>query len=178
MHSWASLWRKKEYSRTCWTTRGSVITHATSLQLADCKRSETWTRAKLQDTPQRAIAVFTVYSLLVHSGMWIPTDRWHARSHIHAKPNRFRKRNKPCKTIKSNVYLIYRGMGLRNWRLKQYWCCESHWTLCIMDLWQWPSNSSLSRLILDRRFPPLLEDKSWKLLRERYMHLEHTYCDV
>jgi len=97
-----SLLKKSKYSVTCSTTRGNITTHATVLQTAGVKRLN-WTRAKLQNMPQRVIASY--WCILGHG--WILTRQMACKT-----PNRFRnKSNKPRKTIKSNVYLIYRVWG-------------------------------------------------------------------
>lgn len=80
----------KEYSGTCSTTRGSIITHATAHLTARGLKLLHWTSAELQDMPQTVIAEFTVYCLLLNSGTWMDTDRQMA----HKKPNRFRKKSK------------------------------------------------------------------------------------
>jgi len=96
------LVKKSKYSVTCSTTRGNITTHTTVLQTAGVKRLN-WTRAKLQNMPQRVIASY--WCILGHG--WILTRQMACKT-----PNRFRnKSNKPRKTIKSNVYLIYRVWG-------------------------------------------------------------------
>lgn len=54
-----------------------------SYSSVDCKRSETSASNKC-----KVASIYSIVSTGVHSGMWIPKDRWHARSHNHAKPNR------------------------------------------------------------------------------------------
>lgn len=54
-----------------------------SYSSVDCKRSETSASNKC-----KVASIYSIVSTGVHSGMWIPKDRWHGRSHNHAKPNR------------------------------------------------------------------------------------------